>query len=304
LPEILLSLLLTLSSPAAAQTPAAQTPAATPAAPLAPLSSRLQNERDNADLQKVAPFKVFDNLYYVGVGWVASWLLTTSDGLIVIDTLEPRYVDHLLSSIAKLGFDPKNIKHVIVLQAHFDHLGGAALLQEKYGAKVWMGEGDWQMLAQQGASGRGAALQSPRRDGVIRDGDILTLGATSLKLFFTPGHTPGTTSIEMTVSDAGRPYKAFFFGGSAPAPGPAAAKQFLATVQRIEEMQQGVQVRLVNHGFSDPQFWERVDRLARRKPGEPHPFVAPELFVPWLQQLKTEAAKQIDAPPPLRTPQK
>jgi hypothetical protein len=52
---------------------------------------------------------------------------------------------------------------------------------------------------------------------------------------------------------------------------------------------------LVNHGFSDPQFWNRVDRLAGRKPGDPHPFVAPELFLPWLQQLKAEATKQIEA---------
>src|SRR5512134_3929694 len=134
-------LLILIASVAAAQTPPG---------PLAPLSARLQNERDNAELQKVAPFKVFDNLYYVGAGWVASWLITTPDGLIVIDTLEPRYVDHLLDSITKLGFNPANIKHVIVLQAHFDHLGGAAMLQEKYGAKVWMGDEDWAMLAQPG----------------------------------------------------------------------------------------------------------------------------------------------------------
>jgi hypothetical protein len=86
--------------------------------------------------------------------------------------------------------------------------------------------------------------------------------------------------------------------GPAPAPGVAAAKQFLATVQRIEELEQGVQVRLVNHGFSDPQCWERVDRLAQRKPGEPHPLVAPELFVPWLQQLKTQARRVIEAAQP------
>jgi hypothetical protein len=98
----------------------------------------------------------------------------------------------------------------------------------------------------------------------------------------------------MTVTDSGRPYKAFFFGGSAAAPGLAAAKQFLETVGRIEELQQGVQVRLVNHGFSDPQFWNRVDRLATRKPGDPHPFVAPDAFLPWLQQLKAEARKQIE----------
>lgn len=281
MPEILLSLLLAASPLAAAQAPTA----------LGPLSARLQNERDNADLQKVAPFKVFDNLYYIGVGWVASWLLTTSGGLIVIDTLEPRYASHLVDGIVKLGFDPRRIKHVIVLQAHFDHLGGAALLQEKFGAKVWMGQGDWELLAQ--GAGRGGGEPLPRRDGIIRDGDTLTLGATTLKLFSTPGHTPGTTSIELTVTDGGRPYKAFFFGGSAPAPGKAAAEQFLGTVRRIETLEQGVQVRLVNHGFSDPRFWQRVDDLRQRKPGDAHPFVAPEVFGPWLQQLKAEAEKQL-----------
>lgn len=275
-----------MASPAAPQAPAA---------PLAPLSARLQNERDNRELQQIAPFKVFDNLYYVGVGWVASWLVTTSDGLIVIDTLEPRYVDHLLASITRLGFDPKNVKHVIVLQAHFDHLGGAAFFQQKIGAKVWMGERDWALLAEQSADQIAAGLRPPRRDGIIKDGDTLKLGTTTLKLFSTPGHTPGTSSIEMTVSDGGRPYKAFLFGGSAPAVGLTPAKQFLETVRRIEDLEKDVQVRLVNHGFSDPQFWDRVDRLGRRMPGDPHPFVEPDAFLPWLQQLKTQATRQIES---------
>lgn len=262
---------------------------------LSPLAARLEQERDNLELQRVAPFKVFDNLYYVGVGWVASWLVTATDGLIVIDTLEERYVDHLLNGITKLGFDPRNIKHVLVLQAHFDHLGGAALIQERYGAQVGMGEEDWNMLAQPPSGRGGARFRMPRRDRVIKDRDTLTLGTTTLKLHSTPGHTPGTTSIELTVYDAGRPHKAFFFGGSVPAPGRAAAEQFLRTVTRIEETQQGLEVRIVNHPFSDPQFWDRVDRLAKRGPGEPHPFVAPEIFPAWFQQLKAEAAKQVAA---------
>src|SRR5262245_29317521 len=123
LPAVMLTSLVALAVPDAAVLGGQTSTAAY--TPLAPLSARLEKERDNAALQKVAPFKVFDNLYYVGVGWVASWLMSTSDGLILIDTLEPRYVDHLLDSVAKLGLDPKNIKHVIVLQAHADHLGGA-----------------------------------------------------------------------------------------------------------------------------------------------------------------------------------
>jgi metallo-beta-lactamase class B len=275
-----------------AASPAGQSPpAAAPAPPLAPLAARLEKERDNAELQTVAPFKVFDNLYYVGV---ASWLVTTSEGLILVDTLEERYVDHLLDGVTKLGFDPRNIRHVLVLQAHFDHLGGAALIQEKYGAQVAMGEEDWNTTTQPPSGRGGARFRVPRRDRVIRDGDTLTLGDTTVKLYSTPGHTPGTTSIEMTVYDGKAPYTAFFFGGSAPGAGTRAAEQFLASVKRIAGIQQRLQVRIVNHPFSDPEFWNRVDGLARRRPGDPHPFVAPEIFPGWLRQLEAQAMRQIE----------
>ena len=81
-------------------------------------ATRLQKERENVELQtSVLPFKAFDNLYYVGVGYVSSWLLTTEQGLILIDTLEDRYVDRLLDNIRKVGFDPKDIKYVVISAA-------------------------------------------------------------------------------------------------------------------------------------------------------------------------------------------
>ena len=90
-------------------------------------AERMENERDNLELQLVPSFKAFDNLYYVGVGWVGSWLVTTTDGLILIDALDrPAHVDHLLDGVRMLGFDPRNIKYVIVTQAHGDHYSGAA----------------------------------------------------------------------------------------------------------------------------------------------------------------------------------
>lgn len=261
-------------------------------APYASRAARLDKERDNAELQRVPPFKVFDNLYYVGVGWVGSWLITTNQGLILIDTLEERYADHVVDSITKLGFKPGDIKYVLILQAHADHLGGVADMQEKYGAKVAMAEGDWTMVAQPPTGRGGARFRAPRRDIVINDGDTLTLGDTTLKLYVTPGHTPGTTSFELTVFDAGRPYRAFMFGGSAPARG--TAEQFLTTLKRLEGLTQGAQVRIVNHGSSDPQFWDRVDKLAQRKPGDPHPFVTPGIFATWLPELRAEATKQLE----------
>ena len=111
--------------------------AQTPPASLAPLSARLQNERDNLELQKIRTVQGLRQSLLRRRRLGRELAPDHERWLILIDTLEPRYVDHLLDSVTKLGFSPTNIKHVIVLQAHFDHLGGAALLQEKYGAKVW-----------------------------------------------------------------------------------------------------------------------------------------------------------------------
>jgi hypothetical protein len=86
------------------------------------------------------------------------------------------------------------------------------------------------------------------------------------------------------------------FGGAAPGPGRPAAEQFLASVKRIAQMQDAVQVRVVTHGWMDPQFWDRVDRLAGRKPGDPHPFVAPDVFRAWIAELDAAAVARLNEP--------
>jgi metallo-beta-lactamase class B len=272
--------------------PAAQKPAG--AQTWASVGAQLEEERNNEALQRVPPFKVFDNLYYVGVGYTGSWLLTTTDGLILLDAVDPRYADHVVASIKKLGFDPANIKYLIIGQAHFDHLGAAKQIQEMYKARVGMGEADWTFMEQTAAAGRLRA-DPPRRDLVIREGDTITLGKTTLKFYSTPGHTPGTISFEFPVYDNGKPHVAFVFGGSAPAPGLEAAEQFMKSVERIEGMQNRVEVSVVNHPWRqmDPQFWSRVDRLQSRKPGEPHPFVDSARFRAWIKETRAEATKAL-----------
>src|ERR1700704_4146790 len=84
-------------------------------------AARLRTDTKNLALQKVAPFKVFDNLYYVGVGYVGSWVITTNQGLILIDTLEGAYTEQPIEGIRTLGFDPRNIKYVILTHYHLDH---------------------------------------------------------------------------------------------------------------------------------------------------------------------------------------
>jgi metallo-beta-lactamase class B len=281
------SAILVLTIGVAAQKPAgAQT--------WASVSVQLEEERTNETLQRVPPFKVFDNLYYVGVGYTGSWLITTTDGLILLDAVDQRYADHVVASIKKLGFDPANIKYLIIGQAHADHLGAAKQIQDTYKAQVGMGEADWTFMEQTAAAGRLKA-DLPRRDLVIREGDTITLGKTTLKFYSTPGHTPGTISFEFPVYDNGKPHTAFVFGGSAPAAGLEAAEQFMKSVERIEQMQNRMEVSVVNHPWRqmDPQFWSRVDRLQSRKAGEPHPFVDNARFRAWIKETRAEAVKAL-----------
>ena len=90
------------------------------------------------------PAKVFDNLYFVGGKIHSAWALTTSDGIILIDTIFPYNSEELIvGGMKKLGLDPKNIKYVLISHAHADHIGGAEMLQARYGARVVMGGPDW-----------------------------------------------------------------------------------------------------------------------------------------------------------------
>jgi hypothetical protein len=134
----------------------------------------------------------------------------------------------------------------------------------------------------------------PRRDIAVKDGDTITLGSTTIKLHVVGGHTPATLGVDFTVYDGGKPYRAFMFGGAAPGPGRQAAEQFLDSVNRIARLQEGIQVRVVTHAWMDPQFWERVDKLMNRKAGDPHPFVAPDVFRAWVAELKTTAAARLE----------
>jgi metallo-beta-lactamase class B len=253
-------------------------------------AERLRRETNNLDLQNLAPFKVFDNLYYVGVGYVGSWLITTNQGLILIDTLEGAYKEHSIDAIEKLGFDPRTIKYVILTHYHLDHTAGAARIQELYAPRLAMGDADWDALTRAPNPNN---ERLPRRDLAVKDGDTITLGSTTITLHVLGGHTPATLGVDFTVYDGGKPYRAFMFGGAAPGPGRQAAEQFLASVKRIEQMQDGVQVRVVTHAWMDPQFWDRVDRLAARKPGDPHPFVAPDVFRAWIAELDATAAARL-----------
>src|SRR5258705_5785219 len=159
------------------------------------------------------PAKVFDNLYFVATKIHSSWALTTSDGIILIDTLyEYPSEDAIVGGLKKLGLDPANIKYVIISHAHGDHVGGAKLMQDRFHSRLVMGAPDWDAIEK---SANPYPHGKPQRDIVGADGQKITLGDTSVTLILTPGHTPGTISMLFQVKDNGRPLTVAYSGGTA-----------------------------------------------------------------------------------------
>ncbi len=139
---------------------------------------------------------MFDNFYFVGMTEFSAWAVTTSEGIIVIDPLFDYSVeDEVVEGLRKLGLDPNDIEYVLVSHGHLDHVGGAKLLQERFGARVLLTAADWDLLD------RDNPPWKPRRDMEIADGQKLTLGDTTLTMYHTPGHTLGTVSTLIPLRD-------------------------------------------------------------------------------------------------------
>jgi metallo-beta-lactamase class B len=184
----------------AAPAPATTAAAAAPAPPSAP--------PDRATWY-AAPVQVFDNLYYVGMTEYSAWAVTTSAGIIVVDTVFDYSVQaEVVDGLRTLGLDPKTIVYAIVSHGHGDHSGGAKYLQDTFGTKIVLSAEDWDLVEQ----GSGT---KPRRDVVATDGMALTLGDTTLQLYVTPGHTLGTISTVIPLKDHGSPHVAVTWGGTA-----------------------------------------------------------------------------------------
>jgi metallo-beta-lactamase class B len=219
------------------------------------------------------PAKVFDNLYFVGTKFHSSWALTTSEGIILIDTLYEYASDEaIVAGLKKLGLDPATVKYVIISHAHGDHVGGAKLMQDRFGARIVMGGPDWDSIEKsvnQYPNGK------PKRDIVAADGQKITLGDTSVTLVLTPGHTPGTVSMLFEVKDKGTPLMVAYSGGTA-FNFPNDVPHFETYINSQRKMAAlaataNATVLMSNHSEFDNAV-TKIKMLAARKPGEPHPF--------------------------------
>jgi len=229
------------------------------------------------------PAKVFDNLYFVGQSEYSAWAVTTSQGIIIVDALFDYSVkDEVADGLRKLGLDPANIKYVLLSHGHIDHAGGAFYLQENFGAHVIATATDWDMMARDTGS-----WPKPKRDMIATDGQKLTLGDTTLTLYITPGHTLGTISTLIPVKDNGTPHMVAEWGGTAlnwlrsPAlyitperPNKFWFENYANSAQRFQDIaaKAGADVLISNHTAYDGSV-TKLPALAKRKPGDPNPYV-------------------------------
>ena len=88
------------------------------------------------------PFRMFGNVYYVGDSWVCVHLIDTGDGLLLIDAGNCGNTAMLIHSIWKAGFDPADVKWILLSHGHVDHVGGVKFMRDMFGTKIYMGEPD------------------------------------------------------------------------------------------------------------------------------------------------------------------
>src|SRR5260370_39776392 len=144
------------------------------------------------------PAKVFDNLYYIGTKTESTWALTTSAGIILLNTNFDWVTPDLLGELRTFGLDQANIKYAVVVRSHSDQSWGINALKNLVpAARVIMSESDWDFLAKDNSPTK----VKPKKDMVATDGQELTLGDTTVTLYSTPGPSAGNLSVILPVKD-------------------------------------------------------------------------------------------------------
>ncbi|MEI0608369.1 MBL fold metallo-hydrolase [Brachyspira pilosicoli] len=227
---------------------------------------------DNTPLK---PTKVFDNVYCIGSVSVVAWVIETSYGLILIDSMwDDRDAKLIEEGIKGFGLDPKDLKYIILSHGHGDHYGGANYLRNKYAAKVVLTKTDTDLMYNLNTGANSPRSPKTKVDIYSKDKDVIKLGDTSITILETPGHTAGCSSFIFPVKYKGKEYTAVLWGGT----GLPKEKELVAKYKesaeyfKKEALSRNALVSLTAHLFADNGY-ANLEKVANLKEGEANPFI-------------------------------
>ncbi len=156
-------------------------------------------------LGEIEPFKISDNIYFIGTFQESCHLIDTDDGYVIIDSGNIYTLHMVIDHIYRLGLNPRDIKYAFYTHHHVDHIGSANALKHLTGCKTIISKADEKNAYD---------ICGFIADMTVCDGDTLTIGNTTFRFIYTPGHTIGTMSVVFNTTLDGKPYTAGMFGGA------------------------------------------------------------------------------------------
>jgi metallo-beta-lactamase class B len=269
------------------------------------LTNSVDAQQSSAWTEPFPPHKIAGNLYYVGSKDLASYLVATPEGHILINSSLEESVPLIRASVEKLGFKFADIKILLISHAHSDHCAGSAEIKKLTGARYLVMEGDAPAVESGGATksrlGKADYTQFPpaKVDDVLKDGEEVKLGSSVLVAHLTPGHTRGCTTWTMQVAENGKLLNAVIIGSPNVNPGyilvdnkdyPSIAKDYEQTFQVLAALQ--VDLFLGAHG----SYYGMEAKHARLASSSVNPFIDPAGYQRYVadreQAFRSEWEKQ------------
>ena len=270
----------------------------------AALSGPLQAQSNPEWTNPFPPFHIVGNIYYVGSEDLASYLITTPDGNILINSNLESSVRQIKASVEKLGFKFSEIKILLISHAHWDHCAGSAALLKLTHAKYMVMEGDVPVVESGGrddfhyGGNKGTYFPPAKVDRVLHDGDKVTLGGVTLTAHLTAGHTKGCTTWTMVARDGNRNYNVVIVGSPNVNPGfelvnnskyPQIAKDYVHGFEVLKSIP--CDFFLGAHGG----YYGMKAKYARMKKAGPNPFIDPEGYQKFVAEKYDEFRTKLAA---------
>lgn len=256
----------------------------------------------------VKPFQIYGNLYYVGDSWVCAHIVDTGDGLLLFDAGNCGATAMLIQAIWEAGFNPADVKWLVLSHGHVDHIGAANFFKNMFGTKLYLGAPDAEMYRTrpelsviQDSTDYMDSLFVP--DVEIQDGDRIRFGSTEVQFYLVPGHTEGCIACFFDVTDGKEKKRVGYYGGfgfntlqkdfltEIGDPAYEMRSTYLKSLKKVRD--EKVDIFMANHTINNDLVNKR--RYMLDHPGE-NPFVDDQAWKNYLDKKRDDLLKLMEDP--------